>query len=231
MKLSHHALAEGNQSTSLLQGQYHLATHICVHLPEVLREHSGYFVYNAVEMKGVPCWTQAGCYRPLSGLVGSPPSELGRCVGTPWTLDKAFLKQSDVSAWHKRVGVQAILHEPGVAERLASFYCSAESRLHTNKEVAAQISNVPARDLEPVLSMVATTLVELDRASRLHLEGQLVASSCKLICYLYLAKYDETSMRVRSSHVLEQLLGGPHTRGPHTRASGQHQHPQPVHMV
>ena len=127
------------------------------------------------------------------------------------------------NVWDKHAGVQDILHESGVAERLASFYCSSESRLHISKEAASQISNVPAMELEPLLSMFATALTELDRASRVHLEHQVAASGCKLICYLDLAKYDETPMRVRSSHVLEQLLGGPPTR-----AGGQHEGPQPV---
>ena len=87
--------------------------------------------------------------------------------------------------------------EPGVSgdpivERVCNFFLNEGQKLHLSKEALGTLLKVDPVKLEPALNLLASILVQLDKAQRAVLEQKLANSGAELLCY-----YEEMDMLLK----------------------------------
>ena len=88
-------------------------------------------------------------------------------------------------------------------QKLSDFYfASSHQQLHTSKEALSQLLQMPVKSVEPHLTFLAQTVLQVERTDQAKLEHIVVDSGCRLIAYLEFSRYDETPMKVGHTQVL-----------------------------
>ena len=92
-----------------------------------------------------------------------------------------------------------------------------QQRLHSSKQSTALHLGLDASKLEPLLGLLANTLIHLDRLCRHDVEQLLAVHGCELLLYLDLCRYDETPMKANYHQTVEvfSVTAGADSTPPH----------------
>ena len=136
----------------------------------------------------------------------------------PKTVEELYLGASHASSQHGVAlapSLKAVLETLSSAsrtlksetaiQRLAKFYFQEVVKRHTTKESLSRHLGVESGKIEPHLTLLASTLLQLDRSQRAELEEVLANSGLECLLYLDIQKYDETPMKV--SHLDFMQIG------------------------
>ena len=99
---------------------------------------------------------------------------------------------------HPTVVGQHVSNDPLNFEvsELSKFYCGPDPQLHATKEAVAELTGVPAANVEAGLTLFTNTLCHLSRATHFTIADILANSQAELLMFIDLARYDETPMKV-----------------------------------
>ena len=123
-------------------------------------------------------------------------------------VDPAFYLDS----WMVEKHAQALVHlaetqdlsvDPSIL-KLGSFYLQEGiPHLHASKTAVAQVTGVQPEHIEPKLSLVASSLLEVDRVNHLQFQEAVANSPLRLVAFLEFASFDETPMKVGQKHSIQ----------------------------
>ena len=86
--------------------------------------------------------------------------------------------------------------------KLAKFFLGQEPPMHMSKASVGELLDVDPQQVEPILSLIANSLLHVEALQRSTLESTLTSSGCRLVTFVDFSRYDETLMKVRHKEFL-----------------------------
>ena len=141
-----------------------------------------------------------------SALVVVPPLVEQRLLGSPHAPPQvhAELAPTLEAVLQSMENVDVHLQVRKDVQAIANFHFANPRQLHGSKEVISRITQVDPSDVEAQVTLLASTLSELDKIGRFRLEEAVVRSGFRLLAYFEFIRYDETPMKVSLQQPLVQ---------------------------